>query len=85
MHKLWFKRKLYGWGWTPATWEGWVITVFYILSVIFFIADMDTASSAVEVAVNLGIPVVVLTVIFLLIAFKTGERPRWQWGKRLED
>ena len=21
--KLWFKAKLYGWGWYPCSWEGW--------------------------------------------------------------
>ena len=26
----WFKRKWFGWGWTPATWEGWVATIIYV-------------------------------------------------------
>ncbi len=32
--KLWFKRKLYGWGWTPATWQGWFVTLSYIVLVL---------------------------------------------------
>lgn len=22
---LWFKRKLYGWGWVPVRWQGWLV------------------------------------------------------------
>jgi len=29
MRKLWFKSKTFGWRWTPATWEGWVIVIGY--------------------------------------------------------
>jgi hypothetical protein len=24
---LWFRPKTIGFGWTPATWEGWLVTV----------------------------------------------------------
>ncbi|HYC83050.1 MAG TPA: hypothetical protein VEB60_00680, partial [Candidatus Paceibacterota bacterium] len=27
--RLWFKRKLYGWGWTPVTWQGWLAVLAY--------------------------------------------------------
>ena len=23
----WFRRKRFGWGWTPISWEGWVVTL----------------------------------------------------------
>ena len=26
-NKPWFRRKRFGIGWTPATWQGWLITV----------------------------------------------------------
>ncbi len=22
----WFARKTFGWGWTPASWQGWLVT-----------------------------------------------------------
>ncbi len=25
--KLWFKRRRYGLGWTPVTWQGWTVVV----------------------------------------------------------
>ena len=32
--KLWFKAKNYGWGWYPASREGWLVTGAYLLIVI---------------------------------------------------
>ncbi len=26
----WFKNKIYGWGWTPVTWQGWCVIFVYI-------------------------------------------------------
>ena len=28
---LWFRRKKYGWGWTPSTWQGWTVVGFILL------------------------------------------------------
>ncbi len=28
--KYWFKAKNYGWGWYPATWQGWLILAGFI-------------------------------------------------------
>ena len=25
----WFRRKRFGWGWTPISWEGWVATLLF--------------------------------------------------------
>jgi hypothetical protein len=31
--QYWFKRKAYGWGCVPATWQGWLtLGVFFIIS-----------------------------------------------------
>jgi hypothetical protein len=23
----WFRRKSFGWGWSPASWQGWLVTL----------------------------------------------------------
>ena len=33
-NKLWFKAKMFGWGWYPITWQGWLITILYVISII---------------------------------------------------
>ena len=32
--KLWFKAKRYGWGWTPSAWQGWMVLLVYLVSVL---------------------------------------------------
>lgn len=77
---LWFKRKRYGWGWTPATWQGRVITLVYLFLVAGFSLTVNDSSSSQKILFMFVVPVVLLTSIFIGIAYKKGERPRWQWG-----
>ena len=30
----WFGPKRFGWGWTPITWEGWLVTVLFLAVVL---------------------------------------------------
>lgn len=78
---FWFKRKLYGWGWTPVTWQGWLTTFGYIGLVAAFALTIDQDSPPQEIAFTFALPVVLLTATFIRIAYKKGESPRWQWGR----
>ena len=80
----WFKRKVWGWGWVPVTWQGWLTTLIYI-SLILTIAlsreevipgNPDSGSNFLV----FGLPIVVSTALFIFIAYKKGESPKWQWG-----
>ncbi|MCK9378781.1 MAG: hypothetical protein M0P97_01390 [Candidatus Moranbacteria bacterium] len=31
-----------------------------------------------------ALPIIVLTILLIIIAYKKGEKPRWQWGKPKE-
>jgi hypothetical protein len=75
MKKLWFKKKKIGYGWQPASKEGWIVTIVFIISIIN--AAMKYADSNQTM---LLVSIVVLTSIFMLIAYKTGEKPSWSWG-----
>jgi hypothetical protein len=76
----WFKRKLYGWGWTPVKWQGWVVIALYVLVIVLFSLTIDDNSPTREVAFTFILPVVFLTALLIRICYKKGERPRWQWG-----
>ena len=78
--KYWFKRKLYGWGWVPATWQGWLVTLIYAVLIIAFALTIDEKSPPQEIMFTLILPFVLLTVAFFRIAYKKGESPKWQWG-----
>ncbi|WKZ27244.1 MAG: hypothetical protein QY311_00600 [Candidatus Paceibacterota bacterium] len=78
--RLWFKRKWYGWGWTPVRWQGWLVTLIYIGLVIRLSRFIDASLPIQANMREFVIPVLVLTAAFLCVAYATGEKPRWQWG-----
>jgi len=85
MKRLWFKRKWYGWGWYPASWEGWAVTAAYAALLILFALTIDERSGPKEVAFTFLLPAAILTVSFIRICYRTGEKPRWQWGRPDEE
>ncbi len=76
----WFKRRAFGWGWVPVKWQGWLTTFIYIVAILYFAFRIDDNTSDSEVINQLLIPLVILTAIFITIAYKTGEKPKWTWG-----
>jgi hypothetical protein len=66
----WFKTKLYGWGWVPATWEGWAVTI----GIVLYIASTYGKTH------NLYYLIIPLTIL-VIICYLTGEKPKWRWGK----
>lgn len=80
----WFKRKIWGWGWIPVTWQGLFVTFLYITLVLVLVLNTEEAipgnpDSGSNFLV-FGLPIILLTALFLFIAFKKGEKPKWQWG-----
>lgn len=82
--KFWFVRKTYGWGWVPATWQGWLVLFVYIILVTIFSFTIDEFSTFREVVFTFILPVLFLTITLIRICYKKGEKPRWQWGTRKE-
>lgn len=81
--KLWFKAKNYGWGWYPASREGWFVMIWYIVALIIIFKKMDPESQPGDEAfVGVTIPFVIVTAILIFICYKTGEKPEWRWGKK---
>jgi hypothetical protein len=83
MKRYWFKAKQYGYGWYPATWEGWlVLTCFLALIVVNFLR-IDSSSHSVSDTLLVFIPQTAV-LVFLLIALcaATGEKASWRWPKK---
>ena len=73
----WFKRKLYGWGWVPVKWQGWLV-VFIGLAIFIasiYVGEADDAPGAVVIGF-----LVMIAIIFAFGYWK-GERPKWSWGR----
>ncbi len=81
MKEKWFKAKKYGWGWTPATWEGWSVIILYVLVVIMLFFSIDSNSHSVtDTIINFVPNVIILSVVLIGICYLTGEKPYWNWG-----
>ncbi len=75
-NNYWFKRKLYGWGWVPVKWQGWLVVAIGIIILIagIYAGDADDAPGAALLGFLL-----MITLIFTFGYWK-GEKPKWQWG-----
>lgn len=77
----WFKRKLYGWGWTPVKWQGWLVTLGFIAFIIWQSVLLAQIEEPSDTDIMLFFTLLVLCVALLIvICFRTGEPPAWQWG-----
>jgi hypothetical protein len=78
----WFKRKLYGWGWTPVRWQGWATLVVYAGLLVLILNRAEAVTTESALISEIGIPAIALTAVLLAICYRTGEKPRWQWGTK---
>lgn len=78
----WFKRKLYGWGWTPAKPAGWAVIGLYLFSILGLVVYAEKTGCVEEEPFRFVALVVVATILLIVIAWRTGEPPKWQWGKQ---
>lgn len=76
----WFKLKIYGWGWTPVTWQGWMVVLLYMGVLLMLALSLDEESSRKEIVSIFILPFVILTFIFISILYQKGESPKWSWG-----
>lgn len=80
----WFKRKMYGYGWTPAKWQGWALTIAYVALIfgVFFFSSPEQGLLDGEQVVW---AVILATALYMVIVWRTGESPKWQWGNKQSD
>lgn len=82
----WFKRKVYGWGWTPARWQGWATLLVYIAIFVKIFLKIDKGShSGSDTLISVALPFLLLTALLIIVCYKTGEKPGWQWGLPTKD
>lgn len=80
-NKYWFKAKLYGWGWVPVRWQGWVVIGVFIAFIVWSGFGLDGPAEPTASQLNWFFAKVVLAVaLIMIICYKTGEKPQWRWG-----
>lgn len=86
---LWFKRKLYGWGWVPAKWQGWaVIGVFLLYAGVvagYFSQKAQAEALTQGDVIAFVVKIVVGVAVLLFVCYRKGEKPKWQWGMKKDS
>ncbi len=81
MKRLWFKAKRYGYGWYPATWEGWGVLLLYLLLVFL---NLKRLAPSFDLPQGFVFPflaeTLILTILLIIVCWKTGEEAKWRWG-----
>jgi hypothetical protein len=80
----WFKRKIWGWGWTPARWQGWAVIAVFVAYLVwaeipFINATKQGALSNDELGMFIA-RIVIAIVVLIYICYRKGEKPRWMGG-----
>lgn len=80
----WFKRRRYGYGWIPVTWQGWLSLGAFLAIVIVggmvLVADTPKNEFTREAVVYLALVFAAFVGLFIL-TLKKGLAPKWRWGK----
>jgi hypothetical protein len=83
----WFKRRRYGYGWTPVKPQGWLMLIGFLAIIIGSIASLDKVP--MDLFVEFLISVIILCIlslfVLLLVVRKKGPTPKWRWGKSPSD
>jgi hypothetical protein len=77
----WFKRKLYGLGWTPAKPAGWITIFSYTVFLIGVVVYTALNHEGSEMPVKTVVLIVLATILLIAITWRTGEPIKWQWGR----
>ena len=68
-NKRWFGPKRVGWGPAPKTWQGWVITLVWLISLVSTLLYLHSISALT--IVNIAIVIIVAAIIILTIGYLT--------------
>ncbi len=85
--KYWFKRRRYGYGWVPVTWQGWLTVAGFIgalLGAAYIVKDAPDDEITREVGLFF---LIVAVAIFGLLGICKAKAPKakWRWGKQETD
>jgi inner membrane protein involved in colicin E2 resistance len=80
--KLWFRAKTYGYGWTPCSWQGWlVVSLYCVLTIVtFFVAEALLQSERNSLLLSVFLTLL-YTCMLIWISAKKGEKAKWRWGR----
>lgn len=82
-----FKRKRYGYGWTPVTFGGWLIVALFVAVIVLWSLLMlpSTDTPTLEQGLVYGAGLLVIIMLMWLVTRKYAPRGKWRWGRKTTD
>jgi hypothetical protein len=78
MARYWFRQKKFGYGATPSTWQGWVVTIVSALAVFGVILSGPMIRDNILRAVWIGAGLLVTVLVTVSITYRKTEGG-WRW------
>ncbi len=84
--RYWFKAHSHGYGWSPDTWEGWLVFLIYLGCLAYSFMQIDsTFHSASDTLINFLPRVFIFSALLLSIAYLKGEPTTWRWENKKKE
>lgn len=85
--KYWFKRRRYGFGWTPTSWQGWTTIVVFLMIVLGgTLVLQESPENTLTPEFGVYLLIVFLAISGLVaVSYYKGPKPKWRWGKDKSD
>jgi hypothetical protein len=77
---FWFKKRIYGWGWTPVKWQGWATIVIFGILIWMNAMSLVKNPTQTDIAWYIGRFIVVIALLFA-VCYATSEGLKSQKGK----
>lgn len=84
-NKYWFRPKKYGYGFTPISWEGWLMTLIFVVALLLFAYVNNLFSSEISSGevFKFLLNIIIISLVFSLVSKnKTKGKLKWRWGKK---
>lgn len=87
MARRWFKRHRHGIGWTPVTWQAWLVLAgaMVVLGAAAVALDTVAPDDAWWPVAAFVVLTVTTAAALVWISARTGPSLRWRWGRRPDD
>lgn len=85
--KYLMKRRRYGWGWVPVTWQGWLLLAmqFAVILTAASFLPAKPAQPTISELVRFFLIVALTIGVLILVTIQASPSPRWRWGKKKSD
>ncbi|HZE87739.1 MAG TPA: hypothetical protein VE090_06075 [Methylomirabilota bacterium] len=84
--KYWFKAHQYGYGWSPSSWQGWLVFFLYIAAIVYSFIQIDMTSHSVsDTLLNFLPRIFIFSALLIIVTYLKGEPTSWHWGERKES